>query len=635
VARLLIFARRSLVTRPVPSGQPALLLEGSWPDTASPWHQSLDEAIDGRFDGIDQTAADWAEQIAADSPTGDGLSIGYLNALPLRYYLVKLLRVAAFFTNVAEGGERKRWLAQSTGWLGQSAAVPQGTHVDLTISAEQDGDYARVISDLCRAAGARYRADRVASRPTPRNRFPANPLWRRIVGRCCGGRSPKTDRSCPRPRIVLCGNPRLLGPVCRELLDRHARVWWLVDRFAVKLWLRWRAAGVGQLVCDSSEGRENRLPKPRLRAELAQRLSLGGVDLAVPIERWLNDRAATHGPCQTRLIERIDHHFHGVRPDAVVLDEDATPLARAAVALGRRHEARSFVVQHGAPYCRFGFSPLAADRFLAWGTSSKRRLVAWGVPSEQIRVVGMPRSALPPVVSRPLDATRPPRVLLLATAPPRDGRPDSVALQLSGRKYAEMLRVVFASMAAVEGAELIVKLHPRASDDPVIRTLQAEFPALRCRVVRRGRFERWLDRVDCVLSCGSSAGVEAATTGVPVTQLAPASATGFLPDGQWGMAGTASNRRELDRLLAAALTADRKPGPDPQVFAALGRNAAARIAQEVLTFPYPEITPQPFSSRRHGGLTPNAAAGEAAVPAAAKRRSRNAPHGVVAPRSTR
>ena len=36
-------------------------------------------------------------------------------------------------------------------------------------------------------------------------------------------------------------------------------------------------------------------------------------------------------------------------PDALVLDEDATPLARAAVTLARRHRAASFVVRASLP----------------------------------------------------------------------------------------------------------------------------------------------------------------------------------------------------------------------------------------------------------------------------------------------
>ena len=432
------------------------------------------------------------------------------------------------------------------------------------------------------------------------------------------------DRCGSPCHVVLCGNPRLLDPVCRELLVRRCNLWWLYDRFALKSWLRWQSTGVGQLVCNSSLGRENRLPRQPFSAELQGRLDFRGVNLAPPIGRWLARRTETHGPRQTRLIEQIDAHFRQVRPHALVLDEDATPLARAAVAVGRSYGVCSLVVQHGIPCCRFGFAPPAADRVLVWGKSSQQQLIGWGVPPERIRITGSPQhgqwppgpryerspamhgrggsTTAAPTGGLRREEIRPPRVLLLATVPPRDDRPDAVALHLTGRSYAEMLRMAFAAMAGIHGVELILKTHPRAPDDPVVRALRADFPALRSRVVRRGPLENRLSGVDCVLSCGSSAGVEATLLGLPVIQLAPPGASGFPPHGRWGLAGTARCEAELRQLLAGVLVEGRQsaPGPDPDVFAAFGEPAAARIAEEVLALidavphvPHHELTPNP------------------------------------------
>ena len=385
--------------------------------------------------------------------------------------------------------------------------------------------------------------------------------------------------------MVLCGNPRLLDPVCRELLARGCSVWWLYDRFALRSWLRWRPAGVGQLVCDSSLGRENRLVQPAVGT-----VDCRGVDLAGPLKRWIADRLATHGRRQTRIVEAIDTHFGRLRPDVLVLDEDATPLARAAVALARRHRAASFVVQHGAPVCRFGFVPLAADRFLAWGRSSRDQLTRWGMPGERIQITGSPQhDALCRALRsrrrrRPAAENRPPRILLLATSPPRDDRPDSVAFHLTAGNYAGMLRMALEAVSEIPGAELVVKLHPRTPHDPIARAVLAEFPSLASRVVTGGPLAMWLARADCVLSCASSAGVESTLAGVPVIQLLPAGSGDVLPHDAWGMIGTARHRVELEPLLARALCDDWQPAPrpDPNVFGDCDGVAAARIAGAVL-----------------------------------------------------
>jgi len=547
---LWVFARRQLVNRKLSSKDTAILIEGSWPDdTQSLARSSLDDSIDGGFEWIDRQAAEFSDLLGAG-----GISPAYLNALALRYYLVKLLRVVAFFTEIRP--------------------LQPNECVELT-AEEHDEDYADVLSRLCLAAGATLRVRWVDDRSGGRGGFPPNAPWRRWAGRLTNLLAPPPDRG-GTPRVVLCGNPRLLDPLCRELLARGCNLWWLYDRFAFRSWARWQSTGVRQLVCDSNLGREN-----RLSVEVPRRLHCRGVNLAAPVERWLCQRTQTHGRRQTRLIEQMDEHFRRVKPDALVLDEDATPMARAAVAVGRRHAIGSLVVQHGVPCCRFGFAPPAADRVLAWGRSSREQLIRWGVPPEQIRITGPTCSyARQSVV---LEGNRP-RILMLTSVPPRDGRPDAVALQMTGRSYAEMLRTAFSTVAGIAGAELIVKLHPRCPDDPVVRELRADFPRLNVQVVKNQPFQKWLGMVACVLSCGSSAGVEAAAAGVPVIQLLPSGSNDLLPHDEWGMLATARTEAELQPLLARVLVEGWRPpaGPDPNVFARFDVSSIVRIADEVL-----------------------------------------------------
>jgi hypothetical protein len=318
------------------------------------------------------------------------------------------------------------------------------------------------------------------------------------------------------------------------------------------------------------------------------------------VARWIAKRLATLGPRQTRILEQIDGHFRHVGPHALVLDEDATPFARAAVAIARHHGARSYVVQHGAPCCRFGFAPSAADQVLVWGESSQAQLAQWSVPAGKIQVTGSPRhDELRRRLTKARNAARrlaggkprSPRILLLTTVPPRDDRPDAVALHLTRSTYAEMIRMAAAAVDRIPDAQLIVKLHPRAEDDPLARQVLAGFPSLSCQVVQTGSLEHWIGQSDCVLSCVSSAGVEATLASVPVIQLLAPGTAAVLPHQQWGMLGTARTEGQLDQLLGQVLSGARRPGgPDPHVFANLDARAAARVAQTVLAEPPPSTT---------------------------------------------
>ena len=143
------------------------------------------------------------------------------------------------------------------------------------------------------------------------------------------------------------------------------------------------------------------------------------------------------------------------------------------------YSATSFVVQHGAPCCRFGFAPLAADRFLAWGPSSAEQLTRWAVPAERIQVVGSPHHdqlrgqlAKLAAASSSRSASRSVKILLVATAPPRDDRPDAVGLHMTCRIRRDASRAVTA-IAAIPRARLVVKLHPRVPHDPILKKLLA------------------------------------------------------------------------------------------------------------------------------------------------------------------
>jgi hypothetical protein len=418
------------------------------------------------------------------------------------------------------------------------------------------------------------------------------------------------------PRIVFCGNPRLLEPICRASTRLGGRAWWLGDRLTVRAWLRWRSAGWGQLVCNSSLGRQNRLGLPEIGP-----IDCRDIDLAPAVTRWISHRIAAQGAQQTRIIEQMDRHFACVRPDALVLDEDQTPLHRIAVAAARRHGARSFVVQHGAPGCRFGFAPLEADCFLAWGESTRGQLRRWAVPAERIAIVGSASHGARRV-SRPAPRSpnRGPRILLLATVPPRDQRPDAVVAHLNRTTYREMIRIAASVVSRLPAAELIVKPHPRATDDTTLELALVNAPRVPTRIVRGCSLQSGLAEADCVLSCLSSAGIEATLAGLPVIQLAPPGSGPIFPHDEWGMLGTARSEAELERLLNAALTGDQqlRDGGNPRIFAHADDTtpAAPRIARLVLDAAYERRQTAAFESLESEAPGPSDGADRRSVRAA-------------------
>jgi hypothetical protein len=188
-------------------------------------------------------------------------------------------------------------------------------------------------------------------------------------------------------------------------------------------------------------------------------------------------------------------------------------------------------------------------------------------------------------------------ILLFATTPPADERPDAVAFHLTSETHRRMLRIACAAVAAIPGARLTIKLHPRCRDTEVFRAVAAEFSSLRYCIVRRARSRKLVRRAACILNCTSSAGIEANQLGVPVIELIPEGSSDLLPAREWGTLGTATCEAELTRLLAIAISKrERRTSNDRQVFAASGQDAARRIVDELLVLSSPAAAKQPGCS---------------------------------------
>ncbi|MHB8897218.1 MAG: glycosyltransferase family protein [Thermoguttaceae bacterium] len=526
------------------AGKPVVVLCGAWPYGDSGRVTELDSTLDRRYVWLDREAERLAELAAGDGPElRPALPAAWVNVLGLRYYLLKLIRVIEYLTSIEPLG--------------------RGERIGL-VAGPSDADEVALVAEICRRAGADCslrqqggEADEKDSVSEPEE------WWRRTVRRMADRlRLPGSGRT-GRPRVVFCGNPRFLDPVCEAVHDRGCRAWWLYDRFAVKCFWRWNSCGVRQLTC------QDRSPRPGISAGDridVPSLQFRGIELGGLVSDWLSRRLAARRRDQCRWQERIESHFRQIGPDLLVMDEDATPMKRIALAVARRHGVRSFVVQHGAPVARFGFAPLEADGIFAWGRSTLEQLERWDVPSDRVFLTGSPShdqlwQQLARVRRAGARPGRSPRILLLATVPPRDRRPDLIEMNMNTRSYGEMVEAAFAAAEAIPAATLVVKPHPRTKSDPILEAAVARHPGLCVETVGSGSLADSLVGIDCVLSCLSSAGVEATLADVPVIQLVPRGAGQILPADRWGLFGSASDARQLLPLVNDALRRER-PGHD-------------------------------------------------------------------------
>lgn len=561
----LVLARAGLAA-PRDEASARLLLEGESTHGAP----SLDRDVDAAWGWLDRSAVDWADRLGR-SPEGrfaltgtsaasaEEVNAAWVNALRLRYGCLKILRAAA--------------------WLD----LPKNTHdwprrvrLVVPVDGPVDGEYPAVFAEFCRRTGRELSLDVQTPDRSSSNlpNTPANPWWRRAAEQAAGW----LDRKAvgPGPRLLFCGNPSLLEPVCDMALDHGAQAAWLFDRFAVHAWRRLRRRGVRQFTCNSSLGRVNPWPMS-LPADnpFEPPPGLEGWDLSQAVAGFLNRRLEAVGAAQGKMVEQIGEHLDRWRPQVLVLDEDATPLARIAIHLARRRGVPSLVVQHGAPFVRFGFAPGAGDRICVWGESARRRLMDWGAAPDSIAVTGCPKHDAWPAFSWRPHGRRRPHLLLLATTPPTDDRPDAVEFHFTSGAHARLLDAAVQCSLDVGAGRTTIKLHPRTTNLAPFQNLSLRFPQANIQLERHGDFRSLVLDADVVLSCASSSGLEAALLGAPVVQLLPEGSGGFPPAEEWGLLGSAASADALTPLVRRALDEPETRPPLDGVFACLGGSAAA------------------------------------------------------------
>lgn len=550
----------------------AVLLEGSWPAnrvTATAPRWSLDELVDARLARLDAAAVELAERV------------GGLETLRLRYFLIKLLRAVWFFRQ------------------GPGCDVE---HLRAHLTLPHDNDYAELLTAIAQTNGASLEIIRQDGPAPATVRWPENGAWRRLAGKLLA-RPPRPQFNV-RPAVVLVGDANRLDPVCAAVLRHGYQPWWLYDRFAIGAWWRWRRRNVSQLICNSDRptgADASPVAEPPCCEPAA--LTWGGVDLTPAVNHWLQAAERAQGERLGRLSQRLSERLEAVAPSAVILDEDVTPLARAAVHWARSSGVPSLVVQHGAPCVRFGFARPLADRTCVWGEASRRQLMRWGVPAESIRVTGFPGLPTMRTNSRRTSPGKRQtmRVLLLGTVPPRDDRPDSAEFCLTGQRYRHLFRGACEALAetarqwasgastgvAFRRVQLVVRPHPRSSDDAVLTETLAQFPELRPRIVRGNTLRQAVRRADVAIGCASSSVVEAAYWSVPAIQLMPdGSAIEVFDADHWGLAATCRAKQQLQAALVRLLpeiVAGRAAAPVgiSQAIAATGVVSAENVVREM------------------------------------------------------
>lgn len=541
------------LARTHPDGPLRLLLEGDWGLDLDSTH-SLNELVTGKMAWIDHQACQWYQRLVRNrtisNPSLDLQDIAYLYGLELRYYLVKVLRCIAGAHDLL------------------SSHNISSIRLFCTTTSS---DYAIIFEQLCLAFNIPLQletahTDTFSERTflsflKPSTWLPPSVRFLRkklATGIITGLHSFPPGRNIGKDgrRILFCGNLHHFRELFHELhLRKDSKVFYLAQQPSLRALIWSRSCGVHFLCCPASD-RSNTLSRIDSTLPPCSLLTMD-VDCRAIIQNWLQQQYINQGGPLKHWLEYLPHLLNQVQPDTVLLDEDVTPFKRLVLTMIDKPEIDSAVLQHGAPYVPFGFTPLVAKKMLAWGPSSEKQFRRWGVDSNRILLTGAPkhdswcRNAEHESPTPSSDKS----LLFLATPHHQAHRPDLVAFQLTERTNACMLRMALEALRTFPEYKMQIKLHPRSDSSSFATEILSGFPDLisRVEILRRGTPYQLARKATCVLSCASSAGIEAMLAHTPVIQIMPPGSVDLVNDNDWGFVTTVRKKQDLVTALHSIL----------------------------------------------------------------------------------
>lgn len=227
-------------------------------------------------------------------------------------------------------------------------------------------------------------------------------------------------------------------------------------------------------------------------------------------------------------ISRLSRLLGKLSPAAVFVDEDVCFFNKTLVECARMAGVSSYRILNGVPFFDIGNVPMAADKVLVWGKSSKDRLLEWGLSEQSIEEVGAPQYESFAMLDR-LNARKKvceelgihsKHLIVLATQPfHTNERPDYFGSPLSPGTIKSIVSHTLDYLRTDPGACAAIKFHPGEKMEFFTREIVEKCePAVRERV----RFVRLYDTpsllaaADLVLTIGSTVYFEALLLKTPV-----------------------------------------------------------------------------------------------------------------------
>lgn len=243
------------------------------------------------------------------------------------------------------------------------------------------------------------------------------------------------------------------------------------------------------------------------RADLHKNAQVDGIDLWPAVAGRLSRVFALKLPLVAAEVRAAEALLQNHRVQSLLLVSDAHHGSRLITLVGRKLGVTSVVVQHGATFAPWGYIPLHADRFAAWGAISRQWMLDRGADPERVVITGQPRfdrlANRAPVERTTLGLPAQGRLLLWILDPFPIAENRAVLSRLA------------TVLAGHPDLRLIIRPHPSMSDTAWLAAETAAHPTIQVSPATHNLHDI-IACCDAVLTQGSTVGIEALALDRPV-----------------------------------------------------------------------------------------------------------------------
>jgi len=240
-----------------------------------------------------------------------------------------------------------------------------------------------------------------------------------------------------------------------------------------------------------------------------------------------------------KTYERI---FRRKKPSVVVVADDLHSNGRSACIIARRCGVPSFCLQNGPiSVDDFGFRPIFADRFIAWGEETRRWLISHGEDESRVIVCGSPRyDALKQIIDSSQEGGE--KCILYANS------------MFEDREVSERLEGIIYLSKRIKH-RLIIAPHPSMPPEYFIHKVTNK--GVEYQVLKGGLMNA-IRKAVVVIIGNSGAGIEAIISGKDLIVYNPGRIDSFIPYSRYGAAVEVYDTTELVKATEEILNGNIK-----------------------------------------------------------------------------